>query len=353
MKKVLALILTLVMAVSMFAACGEKAPAEAETTAKVETQAAGSKETAAENTSGEQKKVTALFFSLEADGFKLFDSLLNQYFTEMGYAYESQSSNMDGITMIEQIENAVAGGTDALWVWAINAQEVKDALVAAKSQGVIVYNFVTDPGPDARDVFRGSDNEACGRAIGEMAIEWADETYGKDAEDGAIKSILIGDPSSDQNKITFEALQATIAADPRFEILEAVGISTSIVDAQATAENMYSKYGTEIDAFITTSDAFSCGVAAYLQSEMSAVEDPTLIGLFGTEVNNETAQLLKDNILKGTVSNGGLITDNTRVMAEQLDALLKGETPEGVDETGFSGVDMGKVKVEDLAGYGF
>lgn len=354
-KKLLSVVLAVAMAATMLAGCGGQAasadaPEESKTEQPEETADAAVGEAA--ETVKEGGKVTALFFSLEGEYFTILDTLLKEGLESKGYSYESQSSNMDPVTMIEQIENAVAGGTDALWIWAISAEAIKDACKAAKDQGVVVYNFVTDPGVDARTVFRGADNEACGRAIGEMAIEWADKTYGADAAEGTIKAILMGDPNSDQNKVTFEALQQKIAEDARFEVLEAVGINTSTIEAQSTTENMFSKYG-EIDAIITCGGEMAIGVASYLQSESSAVADPTSVGVFGTEINEETAKLMKDGILKGTVSNGGLITENIATQVEQLDALLKGETPEGVDENNFSQVSMGKITLENMSDYGF
>lgn len=341
-KKIIEIALVAVLVLSLLIGCGGNKGVGTETD--------GGNAPAA---SGDTKKVTALFFSLEGEYFTILDTLLKNGLTELGYEYESQSSNMDPVTMIEQIENAVAGGTDALWIWALNGDAIKDACVAAREKGVIVYNFVTDPGEDARDMFRGSDNEACGRAIGEMAIEWADDTYGADAEAGSINAILMGDPSSSQNKTTFEALQAKIAEDPRFNVLEAVGIETSTVKGQETAMNMFSKYGTDINCFITCGGEMALGVCSYLTSESSPVSDPTTVGVFGTEINEQTAAYMKDGVLKGSVSNGGVISENIATQVKQLDCLLQGKPVEGVDDHMFSQVDMGKVTLENIADYGF
>lgn len=320
-KKLLCLVLAVVMVAALFGGCGAKKDEG-------------------------PKKVTALFFSLEGEYFSILDTLLKEGLTAKGYAYESQSCNFDPVTMIEQIENAVAGGTDALWIWSSNGAAIHDACKAAKDKGVKVYCFVQDPGEDARDVFRGSDQKQSGIALSQLAMKWADQAYG-DVPAGTIKTIIMGDPSGEEARIRFEAMQEEIKNDPRFEVLEAVGIATSTVEAQSTTENMYSKYD-QIDCFITGGGEMALGVAAYVTSEGSPISEYEKLGIFGTEINGDTANSMKEGVIKGLIVNGGLITDNIAVQVEHLDKLLKGEAVDPI-----SMVDQAAVMFDDLAAYGY
>lgn len=353
-KKLLGILLTVAMVSSMLVGCGGSTDTQGDANQVTEQQgteadaeaAAGDAADAVPESDAEGQKITALFFSLEGEFFQMFDGLLKEGLEAKGYTYESQSSNADPVTMIEQLENAVAAGTDAIWMWAVSGEAVADACKAAREAGVKVYAFVQNPGEDACDVFRGTDETACGEAIAEMAMEWADKEYA-DAEAGTIKTIIMGNTDSSQQKERYEAMQAKLAEDERFEILEAVAIEASTVAAQTTTENMFSKYG-EIDCVLTPAGEMGLGVLAYTHSEGSPIEDPTTVAVFGTELSEEIASYIKDGSMKGTIMNGGVPAENVAAQVDQLDKLLKGEAVDA-----FSAVDLGKVTIDNVTQYGY
>lgn len=292
-------------------------------------------------------KVTALFYSLEGEYFSILDTLLEENITGYGYQYESQSSNNDSLAMIEQIENAVAGGTDCIWIWTLNGPTVSDALKAAREQGVKVLAFVSDPGAEARDVFRGSDTFYSGECISQMAMDWADGVYGADAQDGSINTILIGTTAQTEMKERLEGMESKIKTDARFNILEVVDNESSTVAAQQVTENMFNKYG-DIDCIITTGGEIALGVIGYTTSPGSPVEDHEKFGIFGTEINEELASYMAQDIYDGSVVNGGKIEDNIKVMAEIIDGLLTGQELDAEIP-----VDMGLLTKDQLADYGY
>lgn len=343
MKKLLSIILTISMLAVLLVGCNNNDNKTQNTADNINQQQNNSDTAVQSDASG--KKVTALFISLEGEYFTIFDSLLKEGLEAKGYVYESQSCNMDSVTMIEQIENAVAGGTDLIWMWAPNGEAVSDACKAAKEKGVAIYAFIQNPGDESCDVFRGTDEKVCGNSVAEMAMEWADKEYAG-AEDGAIKTVIFGNTDSSQQKERFEAIQSKISEDSRFEVLESVAIEASTVASQAATENMFSKYG-DIDCFITTGGEFALGVLAYTHSEACPV-DMSSVAVFGTELNEELASYIKDGTLKGTIMNGGIVTENIATQIDQMDKLLKGESVEHL-----SIVDMGKVTIENLSDYGF
>ena len=342
-KRLVSLVTAVVMAATLLMGCGSDKAAE--NTKDTASQAAESVADQIAEDVAAGKKVTALFFSLEGEFFQMFDGMLKEQLEAKGYEYESQSSNADPVTMIEQIENAVAGGTDAIWTWAVSGEAIADACKRAREAGVIVYSFVQDPGEEACDVFRGTDEQDCGYSIVEMAMEWADKNY-PDAEAGSIKTVIYGNEDSTQQKERFEAVKEKIKEDPRFEVLEEVSLEASTVAAQTTTENMFGKYG-EIHCIITPAGEMALGVLAYTHSEGSPVA-PTELAVFGTELNEEIASYIKDGSLIGTIMNGGVPAENVTAQVEQLDKLLQGET---VDH--FSPVDMGKVTIDNVAQYGY
>ncbi|MCF0229795.1 MAG: sugar ABC transporter substrate-binding protein [Parasporobacterium sp.] len=324
MKKLVSIILAAAMILSMATAVFAEEPAAVEPNGK---------------------KVTALFFSLEGEFFQMFDGLLKQELEAKGYAYESQSSNFDPITMCEQIENAAIGGTDLIWTWAVSGEAIADTCKRVREDyGVKVYSFVQNPGEGNVDVFRGTDETICGNSIVEMAMEWADKN-GIEGE-GAVKTLIYGNEDSTQQKERYEAVKAKITEDKRFEVLECVSLEASTVAAQSTTENMFAKYPV-INCVITPSGEMALGVLAYTHSESSPVA-PTDVAVFGTELNEEIASYIKDGSLIGTIMNGGIPAENVKAQAQQIDDLLQGKEVEA-----FSPVDMGKVTIENVEQYGY
>lgn len=345
MKKGIALLLAAVMVIALFAGCGSTATTQTDSSSTAaDAQAAA--DAATGTLSGEGKKITALFFTLEGEYFTILDTILREKLEALGYTYESQSSNFDPLTMITQIENAVAGGTDLIWTWALSGDMIADACAAARQKGVLVYSFIQDPGEAACDVFRGTDEEACGTRIGELVIDWADK-YRPDAEAGSIKTIVYGNTDSTQQKTRFEALQAKIASDPRFDIIEAVAMQDSTAAAQSTTENMFAKYD-QIDCIATPGGEYAKGILAYTLSEASPVKDPKSMGIVATEMDAELANYIREGYLFGCVMNGGAIESNLQTQVEQMDKLLHGET---VDH--YSPVDMAKITVDNLDETGY
>ncbi len=349
-KKILCMLLTAAMAVTMLVGCGgtsggDSAPeADAKTSAQEEAKDAADAVDGA--LSGEGKKVTALFLSLEGEYFTYLDTLLEEEMTSRGYEYDSQSSNMDDVTAIEQIENAVAGGTDAIWIWCVNGDVVADALKAARDKGVYVYSFIQNPGEDACDVYYGTDETVCGQTIAKMAILWADENY-PDAEDGTIKTVVIGNEDSTNMKVRTDALTAALEADSRFEVLETVLSEGSVVSSQTTTENMFSKYG-KIDCIATVGGEYVLGVSAYLTSESCPLDDPTVVGLVGAEINTELAEYMRQGIYTGAAVNGGNILECIGQQAKEMDLLMQGETLEN-----FSAADIGECTIDNLEEFGY
>lgn len=344
-KKILGLVLAAVMCTGLFAACGGS---EGEASSSAKSEAASSTSEAAGGKSGEGKSVTALFFSLEGEYFTMLDGWLKEGLEAKGYTYESQSSNFDPVTQIEQIENAAAKKTTAIWVWAVDGRQVHDALKAAKDQGVVIYSFVQNPGDDAADMVRGTDETICGTTLAEMAIEWADKEYGKDAADGSIKTLFIANENSENQKTRCDTAYEVLSADKRFDIVERATSDGSTVNTQALIENLFAKHGDTINCVVSSGGEDALGVAAYLASESCIASDPVAVGNISVEINEELAAYMKDGLYDAAAVNGGNIYNNIATQVDELDKLINGQI-----EGGFSAVEIGRCTPENLAEYGY
>lgn len=92
-KKILAMVLTAVMAMSMLAGCGSGS-SDTEASAEAASEAAGTEETT--KSSSERTKITALLRGSESgEQFMLFDDLLSRFCEEKGLDYEIELVNGD------------------------------------------------------------------------------------------------------------------------------------------------------------------------------------------------------------------------------------------------------------------
>ncbi len=352
-KKLLSIVCAVVVGTMVIAGCGSgdsssaASSAASSSTDSVETGNTSSVSVGTEDLTG--KKVCALFFSLEGEYFSQFDSWLKEGLEAKGIEYTSQSSNMDDITMIEQLENAVANGNDLIYIWALNGDVVHDACKAALDQGAMVYAFVQDPGEDARTRARGSDEVACGETIVEMACEWADENR-PDAETGSIRTLVFGNESSTNQKVRSDTIIEGLEADGRFDIVEEVLVDLSEVAGQNTAENMFVKYDDTIDCICCVGGNQVIGVCSYLQSEANIVADPEGLCILGFDSTEALADLMNKGLYDASAVVGGNPYDNILVQIDEIGKLLSGDTSL---IGGFSAVDIGRCTPETLSDFGF
>ena len=331
-KRIIAIVVALVLTASIFTGCSSS-----------QSSGTSSNSTTTETKSAEGKKITALFFNLDGEFFNIFDTLFNEGLTDLGYEYESQTSNGNGVTMIDQINAASEAGSDLIWIWATNGQEVADACGNAMKNGSMIYAFVEDPGEGFRNVFRGSDSVQNGIDMAEMAIEWADKEYGDDA---SIRTVVITNEAVSANKIRGENVISTLEGDSRFDIIEIIDCEQDIVAAEKLTENIFAKYDDTIDCIITLAPAL--GVLTYLDSADCIAKDPERLGIFSTEINDELAAYMKSGLYDGTLVNGGTANENAAIQITQMDALMNGKD---VEEASF--VDSVKVTIDNLSDFGY
>ncbi len=332
-KKLLGLILTCVLAGSLFIGCGSTAT---QTSSSAEKSAAVEKGT----------KITALFFNLDGDFFNIFDTFLKEGLTELGYEYESMSCNNDSVEMVEQIRSAVTDGTSLLWLWPKNGPEIADACKQAKKDGTLIYTFVEDPGEDARNIFRGSDAAESGRLLAEMSIDWADREYGENAADGSIRTVVITNEAMPANQTRGKEVLNALKQDSRFDLIEVIDCEQDIIEAEKLTENLFSKYADTIDCIVTMAPAL--GVLAYLDTEYCVVEDPERLGIFGSEINQTLAEYMKSGFYDGSIVSGGNADENAEQQVLEMDALLRGEMKDG-----YSPVETIQVTIDNLSDFGY
>lgn len=166
-KRILAALLTGVMAVSLLAGCG--------------TTDEGGADAAVSTKKADDGKVSvALSLANAADyyiGTMVGDSVKTA-FEEAGATVQVLDGANDVTNQINQIQNAITSGADIIYIFpAGDGPTYYDALQTAKEAGVRTLMSNNYPGEGGADVYVGSDEFQMGVMMSAMVSEWADSNY--------------------------------------------------------------------------------------------------------------------------------------------------------------------------------
>lgn len=171
-KKILSVVLMFVLVASLVIGCSQKQPVAPEENKNVETPSKDNQKKgivvgmAVQDLSNPiwSGSAEALKKLVEADG------------GEMSYV----ACNSNVTTQIQQIENFIAKGVDALVVHAADPAGVETVLAEARKAGIKVYAW--DDDLENADIAWLIDNYELGYMIGEHAAKWINEKHGGKAE---------------------------------------------------------------------------------------------------------------------------------------------------------------------------
>ncbi len=352
MKKTLCILLSLVLVLALFSACGKQPETAESPSPEASDTPSETPETSTPPDESDPKRVLAIWMTLSDTAWQVMDEMLGGFFKdEGGYVYDSLSSEGDPVLQIEQVENAAVQGYDLIFLVAISGEAVADACQRAMDDGVYVYAFINNP--INCNVYHTIDHKMSGEMHVNAAVEWALEKW-PDAGEGEINTVLIGQDFNETNKIAWAAMQETAAKYPQLNIVDAITIEESMSEGQSKAENVLTMHpNIEINLWIVGTASGLLGVNAAVMAENSGVHDINNVGIVGNVLNTEVAGLLAASPENGSAVrlctvNGGRLDRNLHDMYVECDMLLRGEhvdpdspavveivTPETLSEFGY------------------
>ena len=322
MKKLLALVLAAVMALSLVA-CGGSSDAGSDV---------------------KTYKVGVAIYQFDDNFMTLYREELKSYFESKNtdtvkYEVTLVDSKNDMATQTDQIRNFITQGMDLIicnLVQTSSAETIIDEVVAADIPLVLInreplkYDADGVPMKEAYEgildnptvCYVGADARQSGTYQGEIVLELADK--GDIDGDGVVRYVMIiGDPENIDAQFRTEfSIKALKDAGVEVEcLLEQVG-NWATDQGQTIAANAITAHGDKIDVIFCNNDGMALG--AYAAIEAAGLKVGEDLYLLGVDALTECVEMIKEGKMTGTVLNDHVAQSHAAVDAA-VDVLNGGE----------------------------
>ena len=322
MKKLLALVLAAVMALSLVA-CGGSSDAGSDV---------------------KTYKVGVAIYQFDDNFMTLYREELKSYFESKNtdtvkYEVTLVDSKNDMATQTDQIRNFITQGMDLIicnLVQTSSAETIIDEVVNADIPLVLInreplkYDANGVPMVEAYEgildnptvCYVGADARQSGTYQGEIVLELADK--GDIDGDGVVRYVMIiGDPENIDAQFRTEfSIKALKDAGVEVEcLLEQVG-NWATDQGQTIAANAITAHGDKIDVIFCNNDGMALG--AYAAIEAAGLKVGEDLYLLGVDALTECVEMIKEGKMTGTVLNDHVAQSHAAVDAA-VDVLNGGE----------------------------
>jgi D-xylose transport system substrate-binding protein len=175
------------------------------------------------------------------------------------------SANNDEQMQLAKFENMLAKGCQAIVLQPVNTGTAGSMVRMANEEGVKVvgYDSMLVNGP--LDMMVMQDSWAVGKLQGEAMVDWLKAKRG--AAKGKV-ALIMGQPGDSNAKAMSSGALEIIQANPELELVaEQAHEGWSSEKAMATAENVLTKHGNQVDAFICNNSGMARGVISALDAQ--------------------------------------------------------------------------------------
>lgn len=312
MRKMIAMFVMAVMVVGV-AACATKEPAGLGTETTEPEQGAEEVEKAEEEAPKETVRIAASFMSLNNPFWIAENDVLKAEIEKRGGELVTYDAQLNQEKQIQQIEDAVASGVDAVIVSPNDWKGIKPALEACNAKNVpvvVIDTKVFDGDLVATQVV--SDNVLGGKLCAQALVDALD---GK----GNIAIIDLSTNMAVQDRM--EGFMSVISEYPDMKIVAQQDGDGSVEAALPLMENML-QANEQIDAVFGTNDPAAIGAIAALDSA-NKLDSTYVVGIDGAK---DACELIKNGKLLGTAAQYPSLLATEVV--NQVYNILDGNEPE-------------------------
>jgi D-xylose transport system substrate-binding protein len=280
---------------------------------------------------GEKIKVGLSFSDFATERWKNEEVILRGLLEAKGYEVLSQEANQDVKLQNDQIDNMVSQGAKALIIIAQDGDAAVTAVDKAAEAGVAVVAYdrlIKSPNIAGYISFN---NVEVGRQQADGVMKALDIANWDVAANGPARVVKLGGSPTDNNAILFRQGQDEIV-DPLVEAGAVEIVADQWVEnwdaanALKLMENILTGAGNDVDAVVASNDGTALGALQALSAQgLAGVvpisgQDATADGCNSIVKGELTVSILKD------------IRNLAPIAVDMVDALIKGEAVEGLEE---------------------
>ena len=351
MKRAVALMLALVLAVGTLAGCGSgSSSSQASTGSQSEIEsssAAAVSDLAAklEPVADEDLYIGISLTTMADEYMVTFAENFQNYADPRGIKYEIQGADSSAITQVSQIENMLTQGINVLFLWANEVESVKDVMKRAKDSGV--YVIAGDDGMVAAgvaDAEIGVSQYNYGYGATEMASDWINEKF-PDAEDDSVEVVIFTNPSSSKFIDRQKALQDIETLNSKAKIVEEYNLAgeTNLqTKCQEYADLLVANHP-NVKVIICHSSSFALAIDEVLMR--SPTIDPSEVSIYAVDYLEAAANSILASEEGKSCIRGFTMTDVENNADNQFHAATRELLP---DENGRIEVGVKKVTIDNV-----
>jgi D-xylose transport system substrate-binding protein len=260
-----------VLAASLLFGCGKKD----------DTQAGGEGTETAQPPKEEKIKVGFLLKTMQEERYQRDKKAFTEKAEALGAEVIFDSANNNEQTQLDKFNNMLSQGVKVIVLQPVNTGTAGNMVKMANADGVRVvgYDSMLVNGP--LDLMVMQDSWAVGKLQGEAMLAWLTEKKGK--LEGKV-ALIKGQPGdSNANAMSSGALEI-VKANPGLTLVAEESHEGWAPDkAMATAQNVLTKEGNKVDAFICNNSGMARGVIAALKDQ--GLDDANKVFVAGSDAD--------------------------------------------------------------------
>ena len=311
MKKIIALLLSALMVMSLFAGCGNKTGDDGKSS----------------GCDGEKGTIGVCIYKFDDAFMTTYRNSLQEILEGKGYKVSVVDGNNDQAKQNEQINTFISQGVQALIINPVMTSAADQIISTVKDAGIPTVLINREPTAEqmaAYDklVYVGCDAAQSGTFQGELILETAN---GGDINgDGKISYIMIqGDPENIDAQLRTEySVKALTDAGKQVEQLNLTRGDWDRNRGQEIAANDLAQFGDQIEVIFCNNDDMAIGALQAIQSAGRKVNED--IYLVGVDALDAALNEVENGNMTGTVLNDAVGQATEAV--NQMEKLLGGTT---------------------------
>jgi D-xylose transport system substrate-binding protein len=220
-------------------------------------------------------KVGFLLKTMQEDRYQTDKALFVARAESLGAEVLFESGNNDELTQLQQFEALLEAGVRVIVLQPVDTGTAGGLIAKAHARGVPVIGYDSMPQDTTLDLMVMQDSWAVGKLQGEALVEWLKAKKGK--VEGKV-ALIRGQPGDSNAAAMSSGVLEIVKANPGLELVVDQSHEGWAPDkAMATAENVLTKYGNNVDAFICNNSGMARGVIAALDAQGLASSDQVFV----------------------------------------------------------------------------